>query len=163
MKPTILPLLALIMLFSFSCSTDSIEDKKIDAIVSSYVPETKLVEVEILDLINQHRATLNLNELQNLSTIKSVAFGHTDYMIENNEISHANFFQRKEALVDNVGAIAVAENIAFAFSSPQSVVNAWLNSEGHKEVIEGDYTNFDISAEQDENGKWYYTNIFIKK
>jgi len=163
MKPTILPLLALIMLFSFSCSTDSIEDKKIDAIVSSYVPETKLVEVEILDLINQHRATLNLNKLQNMSTIKSVAFGHTDYMIENNEISHANFFQRKEALVDNAGAIAVAENIAYAFSSPQSVVNAWLNSEGHKNVIEGDYTNFDISAEQDENGKWYYTNIFIKK
>ena len=163
MKPTILPLMALIMLFSFSCSTDSIEDEKIDALVSSYVPETKLVEVEILDLINLHRTTLNLDRLQNMSTIKSVAFGHTDYMIENEEFSHAYFFDRKEQLMKNAGATAVGENIAFAFNSPVSVVNAWLNSEGHREVIEGDYTNFDISAEQDENGRWYYTNIFIKK
>ena len=53
--------------------------------------------------------------------------------------------------------------MAYAFSTPESVVNAWLNSEGHKHVIEGDYTDFDISAEKDEDGKWYYTNIFIKK
>jgi len=46
---------------------------------------------------------------------------------------------------------------------PNSVVNAWLNSPGHKEVIEGDYTNFEISAEQDDNGRWYYTNIFVKR
>ena len=66
-------------------------------------------------------------------------------------------------LQNNAGAISVAENVAYAFSSSQSVVNAWLNSEGHRHVIEGDYTNFDISAEMDEDGKWYFTNIFIKK
>jgi len=84
-------------------------------------------------------------------------------MIENDEVSHANFFQRKNNLMNNVGALTVAENVAYAFSSPESVVNAWLNSEGHKNVIEGDYTDFDISAEMDENGRWYYTNIFIRK
>ena len=95
--------------------------------------------------------------------IKAEAYGHTDYMIEKNEVSHEYFYQRKANLVNKVGANKVAENVAYAFSSPQSVVNAWLNSDGHRDVIEGDYTNFDISAEQNEEGKWYYTNIFLKK
>lgn len=163
MKPTLLPVMALIALLSFSCSTDAIEEDKIDIVVSSYVPETKAIEVEILDLINQHRASLNLNRLSNMPEIKAEAYGHTDYMIEKNEVSHEYFYQRKANLVNKVGANKVAENVAYAFSSPQSVVNAWLNSDGHRDVIEGDYTNFDISAEQNEDGKWYYTNIFLKK
>ena len=84
-------------------------------------------------------------------------------MIVNDEVSHANFFQRKNNLMNQAGAISVAENVAYAFSTPESIVNAWLNSEEHKHVIEVDYTDFDISAEKDEDGKWYYTNIFIKK
>lgn len=163
MKPTLLPLLALFALLSFSCSTDSVEDDNIDTIVNTYVPETKAMETEILDLINAHRLELGLNALQGLDAIKAEAYGHTDYMIDNSEVSHANFYSRRNNLMNNAGATSVAENVAYAFSSPQSVVNAWLNSDGHRDVIEGDYTNFDISAEQDDNGKWYYTNIFIKK
>ena len=53
--------------------------------------------------------------------------------------------------------------MAYGFSYAPALVAAWLNSEGHKAVIEGDYTNFDLSAEQDDNGRWYYTNIFIKR
>ncbi|MBT8259743.1 MAG: CAP domain-containing protein, partial [Bacteroidia bacterium] len=96
--------------------------------MSNYVPETKSIEVEILDLINQHRASLSLNRLNSMSEIKAEAYGHTDYMIENNEVSHEFFYQRKANLVSKVGASKVAENVAYAFSSPQSVVNAWLNS-----------------------------------
>lgn len=162
--PTSLPALALLALLSLSsCSTDAIEEDKIDAISNSYVPQTKTIEVEILELINTHRIGLGLTPLSDMSAIKAQAFGHTDYMIKNDEVSHANFYQRKSNLVNNVGAISVAENVAYAFSSSQSVVNAWLNSEGHRHVIEGDFTNFDISAEKDEDGKWYFTNIFIKK
>ena len=64
---------------------------------------------------------------------------------------------------DNAGALNVGENVAYAYSSAQSVVNAWLNSPSHRSNIEGDFTDFDISAEQNEDGKWYYTNIFIKR
>lgn len=161
--PTLLPVMALIALLSFSCSTDSIEDDYNNETISTYVPPTKAIEVEILELINDYRITNGLSVLNDMSTIKAQAFGHTDYMIENDEVSHANFFQRKQNLVNQVGAKVVAENVAYAFSSAESVVNAWLNSEGHKSNIVGDFTDFDISAEVDENGKWYYTNIFIKK
>ena len=80
--PTLLPAMALITLLSFSCSTDAIEEDKIEAIASTYVPETKTIEVEVLELINNHRINLGLTSLNGMSAIKAQAFGHTDYMIE---------------------------------------------------------------------------------
>ena len=160
MRPTLL-CLVLVALASFSCSTDNLEDTA-DAIINEYVPPTKIIEIEVMELINNYRIAQGLNSLSPMDEIKSEAFGHTDYMIENDEVSHAFFHVRKANLVNRVNAISVAENVAYAYSSAEAVVNAWLNSEGHKNVIEGDYTHFDISAEQDDEGKWYYTNIFIK-
>ena len=84
-------------------------------------------------------------------------------MVEVDNVSHDNFFQRKNSLVQNASATKVSENVAYAFSSAESVVNAWLNSEGHRANIEGDFTDFDVSAEKNIEGKWYFTNIFIKK
>ena len=162
--PKLLPVMALIALLSFSCSTDSLEEDKIEALTStSYVPETKVIEIEILELLNNHRLSIGLNPLKSMSTIKAQAYGHTGYMIDNSEVSHDGFLARKEALTSYTGASRVGENVAYAYSSPESVVNAWINSDGHRQIIEGDYTDFDISAEKDTNGKYYYTNIFIKK
>ena len=53
--PKLLPVMALIALLSFSCSTDSIEEDKVEAITSSFVPTAKVIEIEILELINNHR------------------------------------------------------------------------------------------------------------
>ena len=158
-----LPLLALVAMLTFSCSTDSIDDKAEEFAKSFEVPATKSIEIEIMELINNHRLTNGLNPLTSMDIIKSQAFSHTDYMIDNNEVSHANFYARKNYLVANADAKTVSENVAYGYTSAQSVVNAWLNSEGHKQNIEGDYTNFDISAEKNADGKWYYTNIFMKK
>lgn len=164
MKPTkMLPLLALIALLMFSCSTEEFPEETINSIELQNAPEAKTIEIEILELINSHRISIGLNALNNHNTIKAVAFTHTDYMVEVNNVSHDNFFQRKNSLIQNASATKVSENVAYAFSSAQSVVNAWLNSEGHRANIEGDFTDFDVSAEKNGEGKWYFTNIFIKK
>lgn len=159
-----LPLLALIAVFTItSCTTDSIDDRAESLQLKGLNIKTKTIEVEILELINNHRLSLGLNPLGNMALVKSVAFTHTDYMVDNNEVSHANFFTRSNYLKDNAGAKTVSENVAYGYSSAESVVRAWLKSEGHKANIEGNYTNFDVSAEENAEGKWYYTNIFIKK
>ncbi len=45
----------------------------------------------------------------------------------------------------------------------QAVVEAWLNSAGHKANIEGNYTHFGIAIRENPvNGKKYFTNIFAK-
>ncbi|WP_345007629.1 CAP domain-containing protein [Snuella lapsa] len=160
---TKLSLLTFLAMLSFSCSTDSLDDQVEDITKNLVVPEPKPIEVEILELINNHRLSKGLNPLGNMNIIKSQAYTHTDYMVENNIVSHDNFYKRSNYLKSNAGAIKVSENVAYGYTSAQSVVNAWIKSEGHKENIEGDFSNFDISAEKNEEGKWYYTNIFIKK
>ncbi|WP_303317521.1 CAP domain-containing protein [Flavivirga abyssicola] len=159
-----LPLLVLFAVLTFSsCSTDSIDDKA-DAIELSLVEqEAKDIEIEILKRINDYRISLGLNALNDMSVVKSVAFSHTDYMVDKNEVSHDNFFTRSNYLKSNAGAEKVSENVAYGYSSAETVVKAWIKSEGHRGTIEGDFTNFDISAEKNENGRWYFTNIFIKK
>ncbi|WP_445730851.1 CAP domain-containing protein [Mariniflexile sp.] len=158
-----LPVLALVAMLCFSCTTDSLDDKA-DAIELSLItPETKTIEIEILELINNHRVSLGLNALTDMTLVKSVAFSHTDYMVDNNAVSHDNFFKRSNYLKANAGAQKVSENVAYGYSSAQTVVKAWLKSDGHRAVIEGDYTDFDVAAEVNTEGKWYYTNIFIKK
>ncbi|WP_406683652.1 CAP domain-containing protein [Seonamhaeicola sp. MEBiC1930] len=160
---TKLPFLALLAVLSFSCSTDSI-DETADAIeLSLKTPETKSIEIEILEQINNHRLSVGLEPLGDMTIVKSVAFSHTDYMLDTGEVSHDNFFTRSSYLKENAGAKKVSENVAYGYSSAKTVVAAWLRSEGHKANIEGDYTNFDVSAEMNEKGRWYFTNIFIKK
>ena len=165
MKPTYyMPLLALMTLLMFSsCSTEDFPVDNIDAINLQNAPAPKEIEIEILELINQHRIGLGLNALNSLKIVKSVAFTHTDYMVEVNSVNHDNFYQRKISLEQNANAKAVSENVAYAYSTAQSVVNAWLNSTSHRETIEGDFTDFEVSAEQNKEGKWYYTNMFIKR
>ncbi|HLV15259.1 MAG TPA: CAP domain-containing protein [Xanthomarina sp.] len=160
---TYLPIMVLIVMLSFSCSTDNLDESVSNPETNLVVPETKPIEIEILDLINEHRLSLGLNALESMSIIKSQAYSHTDYMIEKDNVSHDNFFSRKNYLVNNAGANIVSENVAYGYTRAESLVNAWLASPGHKENIEGDFTNFDISAEQNSQGKWYYTNIFVKK
>ncbi|MBJ6369830.1 CAP domain-containing protein [Snuella sedimenti] len=160
---TKLSLLTLLAVLSFSCSTDNLDDQAEAIAKNLVVPDPKPIEVEILELINNHRLSKGLNPLNNMNIIKSQAYTHTDYMVENNIVSHDNFYKRSNYLKSNAGAIKVSENVAYGYTSAQSVVNAWIKSEGHKKNIEGDFSNFDISAEKNEDGKWYYTNIFIKK
>ena len=159
-----LPLVALLAVFTlFSCSTDSIDDKANALELNLVSQQATSIELEILDLINDHRLSQGLNPLKDMNMVKSVAYSHTDYMVDKDEVSHANFYTRSDYLKAHAGALKVSENVAYGYSSAQSVVNAWIKSESHKANLEGDYTNFDVSAEKNLDGRWYYTNIFIKK
>ena len=162
--PTKVVYIAFFAIFAFSCSPDLIEDEfTTDLSEELIVPEAKSIEIEILDLINEYRLSKGLTYLSTMDIVKSQAYSHTDYMIEKNNISHDYFYTRKAYLESKAGALSVSENVAYGYSYPESVVNAWINSDSHRETIEGDYTDFDISAEQNEQGVWFFTNIFVKK
>lgn len=145
-----------LLIIMMSCSTPEITQED-----SIYVPETKEIETEIMSIINDWRVSEELNFLLPNPYVKAQAYTHTVYMISQGEVSHDNFLKRREALKE-IGAIRVGENVAFGYSSAETVVESWLSSSGHKCIIKGDYTHFDISIEKDTNDKNYYTNIFIK-
>ncbi len=139
---------------------DGIYFEKISENKSEYTD----IELEILDLINDYRATKGLKTLIKLDFISSVALTHTNYMVETGEVNHDNFPQRHENLIINAGAKSVGENVAFGYSSAKSVVYAWIKSDGHRALIENEsYTHFGISIEQNSKGRNFFTHIFIKQ
>ncbi|SHH50873.1 CAP domain-containing protein [Winogradskyella jejuensis] len=161
---TLMPVLAICALLSFtSCSTESVNEEEVFTVDIATAPQAKPLEIEVLELINNHRINSGLNALSNNNTVKAVAFTHSDYMRQSNDVSHHNFYVRKQSLEENENAQIVSENVAYGYTNAESLVNAWLNSPSHRNNIEGNFTHFDISAEQDEDGGWYYTNIFIKR
>jgi len=168
MKKTTLTL-CIVVLFGItltSCSNDEdgiyFEDTAQASVIekANYSP----LENEILDLVNTHRETLGLSKLTPLNIVSGVADTHTNYMIEIGEINHDNFSSRSKILKESAQAKSVGENVAYGYSSAQGVVNSWLNSPGHKKVIEGpNYTHFGISTESNNEGRNYFTHIFINK
>ena len=130
--------------------------------IQDMIEEEMIIEVEIMELINNYRIENGFTALAPKSIIKSQTFSHNDYMIEQDQVSHDNFYYRKNFLTNSAGAVKVGENVAFGYPNAEAVVNAWINSDGHRANIEGDFTHFEVSADLDENGHWYYTNIFIK-
>jgi uncharacterized protein YkwD len=157
----IAPLTFIFMLVS--CSPNTSEEVKVDEKqVMNY--DYNANETELARLINEHRVSIGLNELEIINHISFKSEEHNDYMITNNVVDHAYFQERSDNIIRVLGAVKVNENVAYNFITPQSALNAWLNSPGHRANIEGDFTCFGISVtESPETGKKYYTNIFIKK
>ena len=147
-----------------SCSSTETEETNAarPQLIEDYSYNTD--ELTLADLINEHRVSLGLNPLQLVNHVSYKSEEHNAYMIAKKVVNHDLFPERSENIIEVLGAFKVNENVAYNFVSPNSALNAWLNSPGHKSNIEGNFTHFGISIRQDETtGKKYYTNIFVKK
>ncbi len=157
-------LLPLAILFTMvSCSSDSseatAEDKQVVTTYNYNETESKLIT-----LINDYRQSKGLNPLTVINHISYKSEEHNLYMIDYDVVNHDYFQQRSDNLVRVLGAEKVGENIAYNYQTAESAMSAWLNSPSHKANIEGDYTHLGISVTiNPDNGKKYYTNMFIKK
>ncbi len=156
-------ILTFVSAFLFSCSNDESEPINISTkkdISLNYTP----IEIEITNLINDYRVNQGLPELKIFNIVSKEAINHTNYMIEIGEMNHDNFSVRYHNLVANANAKSAAENVAYGYTTAEAVVNAWINSDGHRHNIENPtYTHFGISTKSNSEGHNYFTNIFIKK
>lgn len=118
---------------------------------------------EILTLINEHRSQAGLNTLAFGSTLATAyAVDHTNYMIDMNQINHDNFSIRSAA-IESDGAASVGENVAFGYHKAAHVVTAWLNSPGHKENLEGNFSHASIGVKYSETlNTYYFTKILYR-
>lgn len=162
--PKLIALLLLTtLLFSCAKEEDGVYFNENSEVVNAKVVYSSM-ESEIISLVNAHRTSMGLSALSTLNLVSGVADGHTTYMIEAGAISHDNFAERAQILMEEAGAKSVGENVAYGFSTAEGVVNGWLNSDGHRKVIENpDYTHFGISTDSNTENRNYFTNIFIKK
>ena len=166
MKLFLLRVLVLVFVLSAlnSCTADAPASVTTTAVSQTYVPYPYTTfENETLTLINNYRVSIGLNALIKSDYISFKAEEHNNYMITNNVVNHNDFITRSEDIMKTLGATYVTENVAFNYSTPKAVLDAWLASEGHKANLEGNYTHFGISVrENPTTGKKYYTNIFAK-
>lgn len=144
-----------------SCSSDSESDFGSNETEKNY--SHSAAELELLDEVNAYRVSVGLNALQIIEHISYKSNEHNEYMIAIHDVNHDGFEERKANLQEVLGAARVGENVAYAYSSAQSTVAAWINSPSHKANLEGNYTHFGASIKMDADGKKYYTNMFIKK
>ncbi len=159
--------IALLCFIATSCSKDETVDLEtvqyeID-LTLAFKNDSKM-SGEILNLVNEHRLSLGLNTLT-IDTKYSSAFAveHTEYMIEKEQINHDNFNYRSEGIKYHSDALAVAENVAYGYDTAEAVVNAWLNSPGHREILEGTYTHTGFGVMTCDKGRKYFTQLFYKK
>ncbi|WP_029038664.1 CAP domain-containing protein [Salinimicrobium xinjiangense] len=157
-------LLAFCAFFLTSCSQDSIEELESADLTTKLAPvEYSTIEMEVLDLVNAYRDQKGLSQLLSLDEGSVQAASHNKHMIEGNEVCHHYFGNRYQALVNSVDAKAVSENVGFGYRTADAVVNAWIESDGHRKNMEGEHTHFGISVKEGKDGKLYFTNIFVKK
>lgn len=165
MIPQLLRKLALFtaVIFLSSCSSEESENP----VVASNVVTTfnyNNSEVELARIINDYRVSKGLNELQTINHISYKSNEHNLYMIARKVVNHDLFDERSRNLIAVLGAVKVNENVAYNYSTPAAALHAWLESPMHKSNIEGNFTHFGIAVTTDEEtGKKYFTNIFIKK
>ncbi len=101
-------------------------------------------EQQVFDLVNQQRAANGLQPLTLDSRLVNAARSHNNAMIQKNEFSHQVTGElplcTTGASNDRYDAVGYgwtmcAENIAAGQRTPQDVMNAWMNSSGHRANI----------------------------
>jgi len=96
------------------------------------------IEQEVAELVNLEREIENLHPLIWDDALGTAARGHSSDMAQLNYFSHTSrdgreFYQRITAA--GYPYSTCGENIAAGYSSPQAVMNGWMNSPGHRANI----------------------------
>lgn len=125
------------------------------------------MEEEVLRLVNEERTKRGLNALKRASDLDALARAHSADMINRHFFDHNNPdgqspFDRMRAA--GISYRAAAENIASGQRSAEAVMNAWMNSSGHRaNILNATYTEIGIGAVKSSGGTIYWTQEFVKR
>ncbi|MFC0270667.1 CAP domain-containing protein [Metabacillus herbersteinensis] len=141
-------------------STPPAEKPSTDQVQSS----VSAFEQKVVELTNVERQKQGLKPLQLDTELSKVAREKSSDMQRNNYFSHTSptygspFDMMKKYGIDYRAA---GENIAMGQRSPEEVVKAWMNSEGHrKNIMSSDFTHIGVGHVAQGN---YWTQMFIGK
>lgn len=147
-----------LLLFLGSCTSDSLEETPV-----LEAENVITIEQDLLDIVNEHRLTLDTNTLEFSDVAYKYANIHTDYMIAKGSISHDNFSSRATNINSEVSVEMVAENVAKDYQTAKDAFQGWYTSSTHKKTMEGDFTHTAISVKKDKQGYYYFTQLFYKQ
>lgn len=129
----------------------------LDAAVTNY-------EQEVIRLVNEIRAENGLKALTHDWELSRVARYKSQDMKDNKYFSHTSpIYGSPFQMIKNFGISfrSAGENIAKGYTTPQAVVNGWMNSSGHRaNILNTSYTHIGVGYVSGEN---YWTQLFISK
>lgn len=121
-------------------------------------------EQKVVELTNQERAKQGLPALTLDTELSKVARTKSQDMLNKGYFSHTSptygspFDMMKQF---GISYRSAGENIAMGQSSPEEVVKAWMNSEGHRaNILNSSYTHIGVGHVANGN---YWTQMFIGK
>ena len=119
-------------------------------------------EQEVIRLVNEIRAQNGLSALTYNWELSRVARYKSQDMVDNRYFSHTSpTYGTPFQMIRSFGLSyrSAGENIAYGQRTPQAVVNAWMNSSGHRaNILSSSYTQIGVGYVA--NGH-YWTQMFI--
>ena len=119
---------------------------------------------QVAKLVNEERAKTGLPALEFDTEIASAA------LVRANEItasfSHTRPDGRKfsTVLTDNgIRFTGAGENIAWGQKTPEQVMEAWMNSDGHRaNILDANFNKIGVGHYQDASGRNYWVQLFVR-
>lgn len=126
--------------------------------------QTKGIEQQVLDLVNQERSRAGLKpyamdwELQRVARVKACDMAEKGYFSHTSPTYGSPFDMMKQF---GISYRSAGENIAQGQRTPAEVMQAWMNSSGHRaNILKSDYTHIGIGYCQNGNN---WVQMFISK
>lgn len=122
-------------------------------------------DISLFNEINQHRLSLGLNTLNyGFDESLDIVGDHAKFLsdrVSNKEdfkkIGHwyvNHRFQQIQLRDKNIKYLG--ECLSYGYVNPKSVVSSWVKSEGHREILEGDFTHVAIGSDKKINVVIFY-------
>lgn len=121
-------------------------------------------EQKVVELVNIERQKAGLQTLKMDSAISNVARTKSKDMAVNNYFAHQSpTYGSAGDMLKKFGISwsAWGENIAAGQQTPEIVVNAWMNSPGHRaNILSSNFNKIGVGYVTNSNGTPYWTQIF---
>ncbi len=110
----------------------------------------------LLNLHNNYRARYGKSPLEENVALGAQASAWATQMSKTKVLSHSGFSKR----LQNAGFLSGAENVAMGQASIQEVFDSWVDSNGHRANILGDYEYVGFGLATDNNGRPWWCGLF---
>lgn len=121
-------------------------------------------EQKVVELVNIERQKNGLSALALNSSISNVARSKSKDMASNNYFAHQSptYGSAGDMLKQfGISWSAWGENIASGQRTPEAVVTAWMNSEGHRaNILSSNFSKIGVGYATNSNGTPYWTQMF---
>ena len=117
---------------------------------------------QVVRLVNEERAKVGLSALVVDTNVEAAAQVRAKEITQSFSHTRPNGSQFSTALQEQGASYRGAgENIAWGQKSPEAVMRAWMNSDGHRaNILNAKFTKIGVGYYQDLNGTNYWTQLY---